>query len=77
MRKSKVGKAPRQSVDLTPMQRRAILAATRAGYYDFPRGVSLSALAKRLRTAPASLSEALRGAERKVIGKFVEEMTSR
>jgi len=60
----------RRSVDLTPLQRRALVIAYLNGYYEFPRGIRLSELAGRMEVTPSSMSETLRAAERKIMTRF-------
>lgn len=48
---------------LTDRQEDVARAAVRSGYYEVPRGISLTDLARRLGVSPSSLSELLRRAE--------------
>lgn len=56
---------------LTARQAEVLKAAVVGGYYDFPRKKTLSALALEAGEAPASLSEVLRLAEKKVLLSYV------
>lgn len=60
----------RRGLDLTPLQRRALVIAYLNGYYEFPRGIRLSELAGKMEVTPSSMSETLRAAERKVMRRF-------
>ncbi len=51
---------------LTSHQKEILLEATRRGYFDFPRRVGLTALAKELSISPSTLSEILRRGESKI-----------
>jgi predicted DNA binding protein len=57
---------------LTDRQRRLLIEAVQAGYYDTPRECSLTDLAERLDIAKSTASETLHRAEEKVIKDFVE-----
>ena len=59
---------------LTDRQRELILAAVREGYYDTPRGCSLTELADQLDTAKSTVSETLHRAEGTIIKEFVAEL---
>lgn len=52
-------RAPGRGSALTPRQQEVLEAARRAGYYDRPRRISLSELAKSLGVAKSTLSEML------------------
>jgi hypothetical protein len=58
---------------LSPTQRETLLAAVERGYYDTPRGISLTDLAEELDTANSSLSETLHRAEEAVVKAFVTD----
>jgi hypothetical protein len=58
---------------LSPTQRETLLAAVERGYYDTPRGISLTELAEELDTAKSSLSETLHRAEEAVVKTFVAD----
>jgi hypothetical protein len=70
-----VSSAARRNV-LTNRQRELILAAFDAGYFEFPRKISLSELAEKLSVRPSTLSEILRRAEEKMIRNFAENYKS-
>jgi predicted DNA binding protein len=55
---------------LTPRQKEVISEAVRQGYFDFPRKVGLTELSKRIGIKPSTLSEIMRGAERKIMTSF-------
>ncbi|BCU68649.1 bacterio-opsin activator [Sulfolobales archaeon HS-7] len=57
----------RSTQQLTPKQERILRIAVEHGYYDFPRKIELSELAKKLEISPSTLSEILRRAEKNVI----------
>src|SRR6056297_2202909 len=59
---------------LTDRQRELILAAVTEGYYDTPRGCSLTALADELGMAKSTVSETLHRAEETIIKEFVAEL---
>ena len=61
---------------LTPRQREIILAAVKAGYFEFPRKISLSELAEKLSIKPSTLSEILRRAEDKMTRYYAENLPS-
>jgi len=56
---------------LTDRQRRLLVAAAAAGYYDTPRTCSLTALAEDLGAAKSSVSETLHRAEGRVIKDYL------
>ena len=58
---------------LTECQRELLTAAIRAGYYDTPRGVTLTELADHQQIAKSTASERLHRAEGKVIKRFAED----
>lgn len=62
----------RRSVELTPTQRRVLYIASFNGFYEFPRKVTLTELASLIGIKPSTLSEILRGAERKVMRRYAE-----
>lgn len=68
----------RESVDpervLTARQRELVLEAVEAGYYDSPRGCSLTDLADDLGLAASTLSETLHRAEGKIVREFVADL---
>lgn len=64
----------RPSQLLTDRQRELLLAAVEKGYYDTPRGCSLTELAGSEGLAKSTCSETLHRAEEVVIKRFVEEL---
>jgi predicted DNA binding protein len=52
---------------LTGRQREILGTAVRMGYFDFPRGVSLTELSSVVGVKPSTLSEILRSGERKIM----------
>jgi len=58
---------------LTPKQEKTLRIALQQGFYDFPRRISNDELAEKLGIKPSTLSEILRRAERKVVGRYFEE----
>lgn len=58
---------------LTSRQERILKTAIELGFYDFPRKVSNEELAAKLGIKPSTLSEIVRRAEKKVVGKYFEE----
>lgn len=59
---------------LTERQRRLVIEATEAGYYDTPRECSLTDVAERLDIAKSTASETLHRAEEKVVKQYVEQL---
>ncbi|MDH2901788.1 MAG: helix-turn-helix domain-containing protein [archaeon] len=51
---------------LTFRQKEVFAAAVKSGYFEFPRGISLNGLARKLSIKPSTLSEILRRAEGKM-----------
>ena len=58
---------------LTEKQRDLLLAALDHGYYDTPRGTTLTALAEELDMAPSTVSETLHRAEETIVKAFVAD----
>lgn len=58
---------------LTPNQREVLLTAVEHGYYDTPRGTTLTELAEELDLAKSTLSETLHRAEESVVKAFVAD----
>lgn len=52
---------------LTPIQERVLMDALREGFFDYPRRIALSDMARRLGVAPSTLSEVLRRGIRKLL----------
>lgn len=57
--------------DLTALQRNALEDAVRLGYYDYPRGISLTDLARRRSVAKSTISQTLRVVEKKIMAAHV------
>jgi predicted DNA binding protein len=62
---------------LTPKQLELIQTAVREGYYDTPRGCTLTELADEVDIAKSTCSETLHRAEEKVVKEFVDETVER
>lgn len=58
---------------LTDRQQEVLLAAAAAGYYDSPRGATLTEVADELGVAKATLSGVLHRAEGRLVSWFVDE----
>ncbi len=58
---------------LTSKQEIILKTAMELGFYDFPRRISQEELAEKLGIKPSTLSEILRRAEKKVVGRYFEE----
>lgn len=56
---------------LTDRQEEAAKAALRSGYYEVPRGLSLTVLADRIGVSPSALSELLRRAEGRALAALL------
>lgn len=71
-----VGNADRRESErpLTDAQRRLVLAAIEGGYYDTPRGCTLTELAESQAIAKSTCSETLHRAEGRILHRFVEGM---
>jgi len=61
---------------LTDRQRRLVVEAVEAGYYDTPRESSLTELADRLDIAKSTASETLHRAEEQVVKEYVSQLES-
>jgi len=61
---------------LTDHQRRVLEAADDAGYYDQPRGVSLTELATELEMAKSTLSGVLRRAEAALVTTYTDDVST-
>lgn len=59
---------------LTERQRRLVVEATEAGYYDTPRECSLTDVAEQLGIAKSTASETLHRAEEKIVKQYVEQL---
>lgn len=60
-------------VELTPNQEEVLLLAVELGYYSYPRRISLRELADALGLSVSALAERLRKAEAKIMRKTVDE----
>lgn len=60
---------------LTGRQQRVITEALEHGYYDSPRGCSLTELAESLSTSKSTISGVLHRAEGRIIKEFIEKPT--
>ena len=56
---------------LTPSQREALSAALEGGYFDIPRGTTLTALAAELGVSDQAVSERLRRAQKRVFERVL------
>lgn len=59
---------------LTDRQRRLLVAAVEQGYYDTPRGCTLTELAESLDVAKSSVSETLHRAEGAIVKHYVADL---
>ncbi len=57
---------------LTPKQEKVLKSALELGYYDFPKRISTEQLAKAVGSAPSTVTEILRRAERRIISGYFE-----
>jgi len=62
---------PDHQVTLTARQEQVLGTALEHGYFEFPRRTSLTGLSKLVGVRPSTLSEILRGAERRVMESAV------
>ncbi len=67
---SEVGPLDHQ-VALTERQEQVLGKALEQGYFEFPRRISLTGLSELVGVRPSTLSEILRGAERRVLESSV------
>jgi hypothetical protein len=72
-RVDRVGEQTSAKPLLTAPQAAALRAAWSSGYYEIPRPLNLQKLAATLGITSASLSERLRRAEARVIGRYLED----
>ena len=69
-----VGKRRAESADiLTKRQLMVVQKALELGYFDYPRGISESELARRMKIALPTLSEILRRAEKKMTEYYLRK----
>ena len=59
---------------LTSRQMEILSKAISLGYFEFPRRFSLTELSEKIGIKPSTLSQVLRAAEEKVLGKYAAEM---
>ncbi len=69
-----ISEARRESA-LTHRQREVMNRAVSLGYFEFPRKIDLTELAKTLQIKPSSLSEILRSAQRKILGRYMDDIS--
>ena len=65
-------RAVRDESVLTKRQEEVLALALKEGYYETPKRIHLSELAKRLKIAPSSLGEVLKRAEKAVIEQHLD-----
>ncbi len=63
--------APKRAI--TPKQEKVLKSALELGYYEYPKRVSTEELAKVLDSAPSTISEILRRAERRIISGYFDK----
>lgn len=63
--------------DLTELQRDTLEDAVRLGYYEYPRRISLTELARRRGVAKSTISQTLRSVERKIMAGHVTQRDDR
>ena len=69
-------KACRLEASLTEVQEQALMDALREGFFDYPRRIGLSELARKLGVAPSTLSEVLRRGLRRVLEDYFNHRSS-
>ena len=79
MPRSKISKCGVGTLDhqvaLTERQEQVLGTALAQGYFEFPRRISLTGLSELVGVRPSTLSEILRGAERRVLESTVRVRT--
>ncbi len=70
-------KTVKGSGTLTDRQARVVSLAFELGYFDFPKKINLSDLAKKLGVSKSSLSETLRTAEEKILHEYFQGLMKR
>jgi predicted DNA binding protein len=70
-------KTVKGSGNLTDRQARVVSLAYQLGYFEFPKKINLSDLAKKLGVSKASLSETLRTAEEKILHAYFQGLMKR
>ena len=68
----KVVKA-KSDATITARQEQIIKIALEAGYFDFPRRITLNQLAEKLNISSSTLAEILRRAEKNIIESYFKE----
>lgn len=63
-----------RSRPLTPRQREILLRAVHGGYYEYPRRITLTDLAREIGIAKSTLSESLIMIERTVMQSFARTL---
>ena len=69
-----ISEARRDSA-LTHRQREVMNKAISLGYFEFPRKTDLTQLAEILQIKPSSLSEILRSAQRKILARYLDDVS--
>jgi predicted DNA binding protein len=70
-------KSVKGSGTLTDRQARVLSLAYELGYFEFPKKINLSDLAKKLGVAKSSLSETLRTGEEKILHEYFQGLMKR
>jgi len=70
-------KSVKGSGSLTDRQERVVSLAYELGYFEFPKKINLTALAKKLGVSKASLSETLRTGEEKILHAYFQGLMKR
>lgn len=70
-------KSVKGSGSLTDRQARVLSLAYQLGYFEFPKKINLSDLAKKLGVAKSSLSETLRTGEEKILHEYFQGLMKR
>ncbi len=69
----KIGKFEQQIGILTENQERIFWLALKSGFFDYPRQVDMTQLAKKLGISPATLSEIMRRGTRRLLEHYFKE----
>ena len=70
-------KSVKGSGTLTDRQARVLSLAYELGYFEFPKKINLSGLARKLGVSKSSLSETLRTAEEKILHEYFQGLMKR
>lgn len=70
-------KNAKASGNLTERQERVLSLAFQLGYFDFPKKIGLTELAKKLGVSKAALSETLRTGEEKILHSYFQGLMKR